>query len=250
MPPPRSRRTRTAASASGPPVGPVERVGYTSAVREVQDHYFRLAKEEGFRSRAAYKLMEIDDRKRVLRRGDRVLDAGAAPGSWAQVASKRVGDTGVVWAVDLKSIERRGYASNVRLLQADLRELTLAEVGNEPFDVILSDMAPNTTGDPSGDHFQSVRLCDDLLDKAGDWLRRRGTLVMKVFEGQEYPTLLKRCERLFEEAKGFKPRASRSESVEMFIVCHGFRGRRPEPPPREDGFLPKRKPSSGWKTEE
>lgn len=219
-------------------------------MREVQDHYFRLAKEEGFRSRAAYKLMEIDDRKRVLRRGDRVLDAGAAPGSWAQVAAKRIGDSGVVWAVDLKSIERRGYPSNVRLLQADLREITLDDVGGEPFDVILSDMAPNTTGDPSGDHFQSVRLCNDLLDRAGDWLRRRGHLVMKVFEGQEYPALLKRCERLFDEAKGYKPRASRSESVEMFVICHGYRGPRPEPTVTDDGFLPKRKPSSGWKTPE
>ena len=219
-------------------------------MREVQDHYFRLAKEEGFRSRAAYKLMEIDDRKRVLHRGDRVLDAGAAPGSWAQVAAKRIGEQGTVWAVDLKSIERRGYPSNVRLLQADLREITLQDVGGELFDVILSDMAPNTTGDPGGDHFQSVRLCNDLLDRAGDWLRRRGNLVMKVFEGQEYPALLKRSERLFQEAKGYKPRASRSESVEMFIICHGYRGPSPEPTTPDDGFLPKRKPSTGWKTED
>ena len=218
-------------------------------MREVQDHFFRLAKEEGFRSRAAYKLMEIDERKRVLRRGDRVLDAGAAPGSWAQVAVKKVGDRGVVWAVDLKSIERSGYPSNVRLVQADLGEIELSEIGGERFDVLLSDMAPNTTGDPSGDHFLSVRLCDMLLDRAADWLRRGGNLVMKVFEGQEYPTLLKRCARLFDEAKGFKPKASRSESVEMFIVCHGYRGPRQDKPQPGDEILPKRKPSSGWKTE-
>lgn len=218
-------------------------------MREVQDHFFRLAKEEGFRSRAAYKLMEIDERKRVLRRGDRVLDAGAAPGSWAQVAVKKIGDRGVVWAVDLKSIERSGYPSNVRLVQADLGEVELSEIGGERFDVLLSDMAPNTTGDPSGDHFLSVRLCDMLLDRAADWLRRGGNLVMKVFEGQEYPTLLKRCARLFDEAKGFKPKASRSESVEMFIVCHGYRGPRQDKPQPGDEILPKRKPSSGWKTE-
>ena len=218
-------------------------------MREVQDHFFRLAKEEGFRSRAAYKLMEIDERKRVLRRGDRVLDAGAAPGSWAQVAVKKVGDRGVVWAVDLKSIERSGYPSNVRLVQADLGEIELSEIGGERFDVLLSDMAPNTTGDPSGDHFLSVRLCDMRLDRAADWLRRGGNLVMKVFEGQEYPTLLKRCARLFDEAKGFKPKASRSESVEMFIVCHGYRGPRQDKPQPGDEILPKRKPSSGWKTE-
>lgn len=219
-------------------------------MREVQDHFFRLAKDEGYRSRAAYKLMEIDERKRVLRRGDRVLDAGAAPGSWAQVAARTVGDRGVIWAVDLKSIERSGYPSNVRLLQADLGEVSLDEIGGERFDVILSDMAPNTTGDPGGDHFQSVRLCDMLLDRAADWLRRGGNLVMKVFEGQEYPTLLKRCGRLFDEAKGYKPKASRSESVEMFIVCHGYRGPRPEATEAPSDFLPKRKPSSGWKDRE
>jgi 23S rRNA (uridine2552-2'-O)-methyltransferase len=216
-------------------------------MREVQDHFFRLAKDEGYRSRAAYKLLEIDERKHVLRRGDRVLDAGAAPGSWSQVAAEKVGPKGLVVAVDLKSIDAQGYPSHVKRLQADLRELSLEDVGGTRFDAIISDMAPNTTGDPSGDHFQSVRLCDDLLDKCSTWLRRGGNLVMKVFEGQEYPTLLKRCGRLFDEAKGFKPKASRSESVEMFLICHGFKGP-PKESPHDDGFLPKRKPSRGWKT--
>ena len=217
-------------------------------MREVQDHFFRLAKEEGYRSRAAYKLIEIDERKRILRRGDRILDAGAAPGSWSQVAARIVGDRGLVVAVDLKRIDPAGYPSNVRLIQGDLRELTLDELGGKPFDAIISDMAPDTTGDPSGDHFVSVRLCNSLLDLAGTWLRRGGHLVMKVYEGQEYMNLVRRASRLFEEAKGFKPKASRSESVEMFVVCHGFRGPQPPRPPRDDGFLPKRKPSTGWKT--
>jgi 23S rRNA (uridine2552-2'-O)-methyltransferase len=216
-------------------------------MREVQDHFFRLAKEEGYRSRAAYKLIEIDDRKRILRRGDRVLDAGAAPGSWAQVAAQRVGPRGSVVAVDLKAIDRSDYPPNVRLIQADLRELSLEDLGGRAFDAIISDMAPDTTGDPSGDHFVSARLCNALLDRAGEWLRLGGNLVMKVYEGADYPALLQRAGRLFQEAKGFKPKASRAESVEMFVICHGFKGPRPQRAPRDDGFLPKRKPSTGWK---
>lgn len=215
-------------------------------MKEVQDHFFRLAKEEGYRSRAAYKLIDIDDRKRVLRRGNRVLDAGAAPGSWSQVAAERVGPKGEVIGVDLKQINGGGYPPHVRLLQADLRDVTLDDLGGEPFDVVLSDMAPDTTGDPMGDHFRSVRLCHDLLDLSTTWLRRGGNLVMKVFEGAEYPELLKRADRMFEEAKGYKPRASRAESVEMFVVCLGYRGNDGRVTTAEDAILPKRKPSKGW----
>lgn len=216
-------------------------------MREVQDHWFKLAKEEGYRSRAAYKLREIDDRKRVLRRGDRVLDAGAAPGSWIQIAAERVGKAGLVVAIDLKPIEPAGLPANVRLVQGDLTAVPLEELGGRPFDAILSDMAPDTTGDPSGDHFVSVRLCQTLLDRCSAWLRRGGALVMKVFEGADYPVLLKRAGSLFDEAKGFKPKASRPESVEMYVVCHGFRG---EPDVAADrnaaDQLPKRRPSAGW----
>ncbi|MDZ4831535.1 MAG: RlmE family RNA methyltransferase [Phycisphaerae bacterium] len=219
-------------------------------MRDVQDHFFRLAKDEGFRSRAAYKLKEIDERKRILRRGDRVLDAGAAPGSWSQVAAARVGPRGEVVAVDLKAIDPSGYPPNVRLIQSDLRAVTLDALGGRPFDAIISDMAPDTTGDPSGDHFVSARLCNDLLELTGGWLRKGGNLVMKVYEGAEYPNLLRRAERLFAEAKGFKPKASRAESVEMFVICHGFTGLRFKPPNAEEAMLPKRKPSSGWKTSE
>ncbi len=219
---------------------------YHDRVKEVQDHWFRLAKEEGYRSRAAYKLIDIDDRKRLLRRGDRVLDAGAAPGSWAQVAVERVGPKGEVVAVDLKQINGGGYPSNVRLLQADLRDVSLAELGGRPFDVIMSDMAPDTTGDPMGDAMRSARLCHDLLDRAVEWLRPGGNFTMKVFEGGEYPELLRRAGRMFEEAKGYKPRASRAESVEMFVVCLGYRGNDGRVLTAEDAILPKRKPSKGW----
>src|SRR5688572_14811523 len=119
-------------------------------MREVQDHYFREAKREGYVSRAAYKLIEIDERKRVLKRGDAVLDCGAAPGSWLQVVSRRVGDRGIVVGVDLQSIRLSG--SNVRAIEGDLREIEdasllapirggAASAADRLFDVILSDMA-------------------------------------------------------------------------------------------------------------
>ncbi len=215
-------------------------------MKEVQDHWFRLAKEEGYRSRAAYKLIDIDDRRRLLRRGDRVLDAGAAPGSWSQVAATRVGPKGEVVAVDLKEISKANLPPQVRVLRGDLRELSLDDLGGRPFDVVLSDMAPDTTGDPMGDGFRSARLCHDLLDRAALWLRRGGNLAMKVFEGGEYPELLRRAGRMFDEAKGYKPRASRAESVEMFIVCLGFNGTDGRIETADEALLPKRRPSKGW----
>ncbi|MCI0363705.1 MAG: RlmE family RNA methyltransferase [Phycisphaerales bacterium] len=198
-------------------------------MREVQDHYFKEAKREGYLSRAAYKLIEIDDRKKVLKRGDRVLDCGAAPGSWLQVAAKRVGPKGVVVGIDIQPITHRFDGLPVRMVASDFTTalpdqlLQLAGDANRKFDVILSDMAPNTSGDPSGDHFRSVRLCEALLDRCPALLRAGGNLVMKVFEGEAYPELLKRTAGMFESAKGFKPKASRSESREMYIVATGLR---------------------------
>ncbi|MBX3355888.1 MAG: RlmE family RNA methyltransferase [Phycisphaeraceae bacterium] len=194
-------------------------------MKEVQDHFFRLAKERGYRARSAFKLLEIDERFRVLKSGLRVLDVGAAPGSWTQVAAAKVGPRGRVVAVDLKTIDPRGLPASVELIQADLNELDSARFGDHAFDLVLSDMAPDTTGVPSGDSAVSVRLCNALLDRAEGWLRPGGSLVMKVFEGAEYPALLRRAQRLFEVAKGFKPKSSRAESVEMFIVCQRLRAK-------------------------
>ena len=117
-------------------------------MREVQDHWFREAKRQGYRSRAAFKLIEIDDRRKILSKGDLVLDAGAAPGSWCQVAAKRVGPRGRVVAIDLKRIDRHLMPETVELIEGDLREFDPAEVGIERFDSVLSDMAPDTTGEP------------------------------------------------------------------------------------------------------
>ena len=214
-------------------------------MRDVQDHYFKQAKREGYRSRAAYKLIEIDERKKILRSGQRVLDLGAAPGSWSQVAARRVGRRGEVVGIDLKLIDPTGVPENVRFIECDLREVSFEELGGLPFDVIVSDMAPDTTGDPFGDHHRSMRLCHDLLDRSANWLKPGGNLVMKVFEGEAYRDLLDRVQNEFEKGKGFKPKASRTESVEMFVVAHGYQGSS-EDEETEHPPLPPRKPSSGW----
>jgi 23S rRNA (uridine2552-2'-O)-methyltransferase len=220
--------------------------------RELHDFFFRLAKEEGYLSRAAYKLTEIDDRKRILRRGDLVLDCGSSPGSWLQVAAKRVGANGFVVGVDLKPPATSFREPNIKVIQGDFTAIDPAELTRglprSRFDVVLSDMAPGTTGDPFSDHHGSARLCEALLDRAPLLLRPGGNLVMKVFEGETYPDLLKRFTSLFEQGKGFKPKASRDESVEMYLVGQSYRPRMGAAADARDPSLPPRKPSSGWAT--
>lgn len=216
-------------------------------MREIQDHWFREAKAKGYRSRAAFKLLEIDRRRRLLRPGASVLDCGAAPGSWLQVAAERVGPHGRVVGVDLKAIDPAGLPASVTLLAADLREVGLEALGGRPFDLVLSDMAPDTTGDPGGDQARSARLVHDLLDRLAGWLRPGGSLVYKVFEGGDYPPLLRRTERLFTRAKGFKPSASRAESVEMFVIGEGFRPAPSDADAAETPEVPLAKPRPrGW----
>jgi 23S rRNA (uridine2552-2'-O)-methyltransferase len=219
-------------------------------MREIHDHYFRQAKREGYLSRAAYKLIEIDDRKKILRPGDRVLDCGCAPGSWLQVAARRVGPKGVVVGIDLEPIKFR--AANVRTIAGDFTtvppEDLLRSAGDAArlFDVVLSDMAPSTTGDPFGDHHRSVRLCEAVLDRCPALLHSGGHLIMKVFEGEAYPGLLKRAGTLFGKVRGYKPKASRSESSEMYIVATAFRGSAQQAGEPESVSRPEPKRSAGW----
>jgi 23S rRNA (uridine2552-2'-O)-methyltransferase len=244
--------------------------------REIHDHYFHKAKSEGYRSRAAYKLIEIDDRRKVLRPGDAVLDAGCAPGSWLQVAAKRIGPKGIVVGIDLAAIDAIPGASNIHIIQGDFTTTSAADLlapirktGSgvvsssggrttpDPFfSVILSDMAPSTTGDRTIDHHASARLAFAVLDRCGELLAPGGNLVIKVLEGETYPDLLRRAGAMFDKVKGFKPAASRSESTEIYLIAHGYKGpsaRGAEdsasaPDPSAHDQLPRRKPSTGWST--
>jgi 23S rRNA (uridine2552-2'-O)-methyltransferase len=196
-----------------------------TAQRDLHDFFFKEAKRNGYRSRAAYKLTEIDDKRHVLHKGDVVLDLGAAPGSWLQVISKRIGPNGKAIGVDLKKIDQTNLPENVVTMVDDVTTLTTETLrgylGGEfrGFDVLLSDMAPDTTGTRTVDHHGSVNLCHAALDVATTLLKPHGNLVMKVLEGEAYTELLERCDQMFEYAKGFKPKASRTVSTEMFVVC-------------------------------
>lgn len=223
--------------------------------RELHDHFFRKAKSEGYLSRAAYKLAELDDRKKLLRRGDRVLDCGCAPGSWLQVAAQRVGPRGFVVGIDLKPVTHRFAEPNVATIVGDLREIANADLaaacGAAPdapaFDVVLSDMAPNTTGDRAIDHHGSVRLCHAVLDRLGDLLKPGGHCAVKVLEGEAYPELVSRARAGFAHVKGFKPTASRDESTEIYLVMHEFRGFPHDVPVDAPALAPPRPaPRPGW----
>lgn len=201
--------------------------------RKLHDRFFLQAKADGYLARSAYKLKEIVERKKSIRKGDRVLDLGCAPGSWLQVAAEVVGPKGLVVGLDLQAVDG-GLAPNVRAVQGDVFKTSAEEFlklasadgkseGNTKlFDAVVSDMAPNTTG--AGDHFRSVDLCRRVLELLPKVLRNGGNLVMKVFEGETYPELLKDVKKQFAECKGFKPEACRDVSREIYIVAAGYKG--------------------------
>ncbi|MCG3121962.1 MAG: Ribosomal RNA large subunit methyltransferase E [Phycisphaerales bacterium] len=201
--------------------------------RKLHDKYFKQAKAEGYLARSAYKLMEINERRPVIKAGDAVLDLGCAPGSWVQVASDLVGPRGLVVGIDLlecSPLLAESVGSNVHCMVADVFKVdarTLLEAagslhaGSSGFDAVISDMAPNTTG--HGDDLLSARLCRRVLEVLPRLLRPGGNLVMKIFEGSEYQAVVLETREVFREAKGFKPKACREVSRETYIVAYGYR---------------------------
>lgn len=203
--------------------------------RKLHDEYFAKAKAEGYLARSAYKLLEIQDRHRLIRPGDRVLDLGCAPGSWLQVASKLAGPNGLVVGVDLTPVIP-DIAPNVATRVGDAFKTEpqqLISVAGEPYNVLLSDMAPSTTG--HGDDMLSARLCQRVLELAPHVLLPMGNLTMKILEGEDYMDVLRETQAMFAIAKGLKPRASREVSREMFIIGLNFRASRCSPDPQAAG---------------
>lgn len=198
------------------------------------DAYNRKAKETGFAARSVFKLEELDRRFGLLRRGDRVLDLGACPGSWSQYALRTVGRAGLVVSVDLQPIE--APLPGAVVLREDafaLEPERLVEVTDgraPPFEAVISDMAPATTGVPFRDHVASVELCDRALALAERMLVPGGVFVCKVFQGEDEPALRERIRERFESLKSLKPKGTRSRSVEIFLVGLGWSG---APPPRD-----------------
>jgi 23S rRNA (uridine2552-2'-O)-methyltransferase len=196
----------------------------TSTGNRWADHYTRKAKEDGYAARSVYKLEEIQARHRILRPGDRVLDLGCAPGSWLVFAARIVSPRGSVVGIDLKPVTI-ALPATVRTLVADLRdpEAALGQGGPEGFDVVLSDMAPSTTGNRTTDAARSFDLAMSALAVARTRLKAGGRFVCKIFQGPDTKTFEAAVRRLFEETRLFKPQSSRKTSKEIFVIGKGKR---------------------------
>jgi 23S rRNA (uridine2552-2'-O)-methyltransferase len=201
--------------------------------RQISDPYVARAKREGLRSRAAFKLAEIDARYKVLKPGARVVDLGAAPGGWSEIAARRVGESGRVVALDILAMNPiRG----VEFLQLDFLdpsaparlEALLGEgrggKGQAKADVVLSDMAANATGHRQTDHLRIIALAEAAADFARQVLAPRGAFLCKVLQGGTEARLLAELKRDFASVKHVKPPASRADSAELYLLAQGFRG--------------------------
>jgi len=194
--------------------------------RQQADPYVAEARRSGYRSRAAFKLIQLDDRDGFLTEGAVVVDLGAAPGGWTQVARQRVGPEGRVVAIDRLPMEA---VPGAEFLQADFAtdeglEAFRALLGETPVDVVLSDMAPELSGIKVADQARAMELCDLAVEFARETLRPGGSLVMKAFQGEGFDELLRGLRADYARAAARKPKASRGESAEQYLVARGFRG--------------------------
>ena len=190
------------------------------------EHFYRMAKRTGYRSRAAFKLKQLNERYELLRRGDVVVDLGAAPGGWLQVAREAVGPGGFLLGVDLKPIAKLPY-ENVRTLVADITDASAPELirNNLPraADIVLSDASPKISGVWSVDHARSIDLARAALGVAGETLKLGGKLLVKVFQGELFEDFMGGAREKFEFVKVSKPPASRKGSAEAYVIAKGFR---------------------------
>jgi 23S rRNA (uridine2552-2'-O)-methyltransferase len=193
--------------------------------RQLKDPYVARAKREGLRSRAAYKLAEIDDKYKVLKAGARVVDLGAAPGGWSETAARRAGPKGRVIALDILDLKP---LPGVEFLHLDFLDETaparLKELLGGRADVVLSDMAANATGHRQTDHLRIVALAEAAALFAREVLAPGGTFLCKVLQGGTEAGLLAELKRDFESVKHVKPPASRTDSAELYLLARGFRG--------------------------
>jgi 23S rRNA (uridine2552-2'-O)-methyltransferase len=196
--------------------------------RQLNDPYVARAKREGYRSRAAFKLAQIDDKARFLKKGARVIDLGAAPGGWSQLAAKRVGREGRVVAIDVLPMEP---VTGVEFLQIDFLDRSapdkLKALLGGTADVVLSDMAANATGHARTDHLKTMALVEAAAEFAREVLTPGGTFLAKVLQGGTEASLLAALKRDFAHVKHVKPPASRADSAELYLLATGFRTRHP-----------------------
>ena len=200
--------------------------------RQLNDPYVAKARAEGYRSRAAYKIRELDERYKLFHKGQRIVDLGAAPGGWSQVAAKRVGRSGKVIAIDLLPVEP---IAGVTLLEADFgskngRESVQAALGGRKADLVLSDMAPNLSGIAVSDQARCMELAEIARDFALLHLQPEGGFLVKIFQGAGYDEYLRSLRAAFRKVVVRKPDASRDESAEQYLLARGLKSAKaPEP---------------------
>ncbi len=186
-----------------------------------KDHYFKKAKEQNFAARSVFKLEEIDQKFKIIQPRQKILDLGAAPGSWSQYCSKKIGSDGRILGIDLSSVEIQ--LNNAVFVQVDLRDLELEKIikengFNPPFDVVLSDMAPRTTGIRVTDQTRSFELCELALDMAAKYLKKDGHFVCKLFHSDDFGKLKDLIKMQFQRFEAVKPDSTRKISKEIFLV--------------------------------
>lgn len=192
--------------------------------KRLNDHYSQKARKEGYPARSVYKLEEIDQKYKLFKPGQNILDLGCAPGSWTLYAAEKVGFKGKVLGIDLQSVDR-SFPPQVRVLQADLLACNqeLIEVEG-PFDLVLSDMAPKTMGRREVDQARSLELCQ----MAGYWadinLKRGGHFLFKIFQSQEGDDFIQNLKHKYTKISRLKPKATRSQSLEVFVLAQNFLG--------------------------
>jgi len=193
--------------------------------RHLNDAYVKQSQKDGYRSRAAYKLLEIHKKDKIFRPGIRVVDLGAAPGSWSQIAVREVGRKGEVIAVDLLPMQP---IDGVRILQGDFLDETLqAELAainkGQPLDLVISDLAPNITGDKSVDQPRVIGLVEAVLLFSKEHLKAGGSMLVKIFQGDGFDLYVKEVRQSFERVVIRKPDASRSESREVYVLARNYK---------------------------
>jgi 23S rRNA (uridine2552-2'-O)-methyltransferase len=184
--------------------------------RHVTDHYVKQARKQGYRSRAAFKLLDIDSKEKLFRPGQTVVDLGAAPGGWSQLAAEKVKSRGQVIAIDLLPI---APISGVTVLKGDFRQVSI----DTRADVVLSDLSPNLSGIPNVDQARWLELATAAVELCRKVLKPDGVFVVKAFHGEAYDALIERLKAVFEKVKVVKPPASRGESPETYVVARALR---------------------------